>query len=148
MKKKTLISLASLTMVQAVPAQTISINFGSNEPSGSINTGSGLTAGAVPVAGTYWNNESGAINNTGAALIDSAGAATGATVTWSSANTWRSASGGGTGTSQNGILTKGYLDDGGSGASVTVTNVPTSPTMFTSLVRPTRPATPPQKSMV
>lgn len=122
MKRKTLLSLASLTLAHVASGQTLSINFGSNEPSGSISTASSLTAGAIPVAGLYWNNESGATGS--GALVDSAGASSGASVTWSSANTWRSNSTGATATSLNGVLTKGYLDDGGSRANVTVTNVP------------------------
>lgn len=114
----------SLFIAHSVSAQSISINFGSNEGNGSINTGSSLKAGAIPIEGTYWNNMSGATQATGQALNDSAGAATGSSVTWASANTWRSGSTGGTGASLNGNLTKGYLDDGGSGYTVTVTNIP------------------------
>lgn len=117
--------LAALTGFSNVNAQSISMNFGSNETNGSINTGSSLTAGAIPIAGTFWNNMSGNTQGTAQALNNSAGAASGAAVTWSSANTWRSGSPGGTATSLNGNLTKGYLDDGGaSGNLITVTNVP------------------------
>lgn len=105
-------------------AQSISINFGSNEGNGTISNASALTAGAIPIAGTYWNNESGSTQTTPQALKDSTGATTAATVTWSSANTWRSGSTGATATSLNGNLTKGYLDDGGSRANVIVAGVP------------------------
>ena len=115
---------ASALPVAASAQDIISINLGANEPNGSINTGSALTAGALPVAGTFWNNMTGATQNTPQALINDVGGASGASVTWSSANTWRSGSPGGTATSQNGNLTKGYLDDGGAGAIVNVSNVP------------------------
>lgn len=115
---------ASALPVAASAQDIISINLGANEPNGSINTGSALTAGALPVAGTFWNNMTGATQNTPQALVNNVGGASGASVTWSSANTWRSGSPGGTATSQNGNLTKGYLDDGGAGATVNISNVP------------------------
>lgn len=118
-------TLAISALPVAAHAQSIiSINLGANETNGSINTGSALTAGALPIAGTFWNNMSGATQVTPQSLINNVGGASGASVTWSSANTWRSGSPGGTATSQNGILTKGYLDDGGAGAIVNVSNVP------------------------
>jgi autotransporter-associated beta strand protein len=115
---------ASALPVAASAQDIISINLGANEPNGSINTGSALTAGALPVAGTFWNNMSGATQTTPQALVNNVGGASGASVTWSSANTWRSGSPGGTATSQNGNLTKGYLDDGNGGPLITITNVP------------------------
>jgi autotransporter-associated beta strand protein len=118
-------TLAISAMPMASHAQNvISINLGANETNGSINTGSALTAGALPIAGTFWNNMSGATQTTPQSLINDLGSPSGASVTWSSANTWRSGSPGGTATSQNGILTKGYLDDGGAGCIVNVNNVP------------------------
>jgi len=115
---------ASALPVAASAQDIISINLGANEPNGSINTGSALTAGALPVAGTFWNNMSGATQTTPQALVNNVGGASGASVTWSSANTWRSGSPGGTATSQNGNLTKGYLDDGNGGPLIMITNVP------------------------
>lgn len=56
-------------------------------------------------------------------LVDSNGAATGTSVTWSSANAWYNSSG--TATSQ-GRLSVGYLDDGGAGANISFSNVPYS----------------------
>ncbi len=123
MKPKAL-SFLFASLVSPAFSQSISINFGSNETNGSINTGSSLTAGAIPIQGLYWNNASGNIQNTPQGLNDSNGVSSGAAVTWSSQNTWRSGSSGATGTSLNGALTKGYLDDGGARANITVTNVP------------------------
>lgn len=66
----------------------------------------------------------GAAQATAQPLKDSTGALNVAQVSWSSANTCRSASGGATATSQNGILTKGYLDDGGSRAQINLSGIP------------------------
>jgi fibronectin-binding autotransporter adhesin len=112
------------SLASGLHGQSISINFGAGEANGAINNASALTAGAIPVAGTFWNNMVGATQPDGLPLVDSTGAVTGATVAWSSPNIWRSGSPGGTASSQNGFLTKGYLDDGGAGNSVTVSNIP------------------------
>lgn len=98
-------------------AQSISVNFGANQSSSSI-TESGKNSGAIPVAGNRWNNTT--INGGGtlANLIDGTGAITPASVTWTAQNTWQSGSTGATATSENGDLTKGYLDDSGSGWTV------------------------------
>ncbi len=95
-------------------AQSISVNFGAGN---AVNEAGKLT-GAVPVAGNLWNNPSGN-NGTNVSLLDSAGNAT-ATATWTSANIWNSASSGATATSENGDLTRNYLDDGGTGPTVTL----------------------------
>jgi fibronectin-binding autotransporter adhesin len=95
-------------------AQSISVNFGAGN---AVNEAGKLT-GAIPVAGNLWNNPAGN-NGTNVALLDSAGNST-ATATWTSANTWNSASSGATATSENGDLTRNYLDDGGTGPTVTL----------------------------
>lgn len=100
-------------------AQTVSLNFTDSDAGSVINTG---TPGAVQVAASNWNNLAsvngdGTVNN----LKDNTGAATSTSVTWASANTWR---GGGTTTTGNGQLTKGYLDDGGGGCLISVSNIP------------------------
>lgn len=118
-------TLAISALPVAVHAQNIiSVNFGGDQGNGLINTGSGLTAGALPVAGTFWNNTSVATQAAPQSLVNNSGVASGASVTWTSANTWGSGSPGGTATSQNGNLTRGYLDDGNGGPLITVTNVP------------------------
>ncbi len=95
-------------------AQSISVNFGAGN---AVNEAGKLT-GAVPVAGNRWNNPAGN-NGTNVSLLDSAGNST-ATATWTSANIWNSASTGATATSENGDLTKNYLDDGGAGPVITL----------------------------
>lgn len=113
--------LAILLGTFAAQADSISVNFGSNETNGLINNGSIVTAGAIPVPGTGWNNAA-TPNGSATNLIDDSGSATTADVTWATNNTWRSGSGGGTGTSQNGNLLKGYLDD--SPMTVTTSEIP------------------------
>lgn len=112
--KSALIATA-ITVHSPLSAQTISVNLASDDlATGSeIDTTAGaLPAGAVPISGEFWNNAPGA-SGTLPDLIDSDGNVTTASVSWTSANTWRSAAPvGGTATSQNGVLTKGYLDDG------------------------------------
>lgn len=87
--------------------ESISINFGTNESDGTITDSS--NAGLEPVIGSNWNQFSGASQSTAQDLKNSNGDATGATVTWSSKNTWR---GGGTPSTGDSQMLKGYLDDG------------------------------------
>ncbi|NWK56513.1 autotransporter-associated beta strand repeat-containing protein [Verrucomicrobiaceae bacterium N1E253] len=112
-----LISSISLVTSLGVAAQdSISVNFGSDRRA--VNNSS-LYAGAVDVLGSNWNNASGG-SGTLTGLVDANGNATTASVIWSSNNTYLSGSSGETATSENGDLTKGYLDDGGAGWAVTL----------------------------
>ncbi|MBK1825720.1 beta strand repeat-containing protein [Haloferula rosea] len=98
------------------PAQTISVNLAANESNGSIDTSAGsASAGAIPISGEFWNNGTGANGSLAAGTVvdDSGSVVSGFSSSWTSNNTWRSASGGATATSENGALTRGYLDDGG-----------------------------------
>ena len=97
--------------------ESISINFGTNEPNGTIADSS--SAGLEAVPGSNWNQFSGASQSTAQNLKDNNGDATGATVTWSSKNTWR---GGDTPSTGDGQMLKGYLDDG-SGITINVSGV-------------------------
>lgn len=115
------VTLAGLAFAPIVTAQSISVNFGANQSSSSI-TNAAKTAGAVPVAGNRWNNTTVNGGGTLGSLIDSAGTVTGASVTWTAQNTWQSGSSGATATSENGLLTKGYLDDSGTGWTATMIN--------------------------
>lgn len=114
-----------MTGVNSLHGQSISVNLGSerteNQPGGitSVVDEAGKLTGALPVDGTVWNNVSGA-GGTASGLIDSTGAATVGSLTWSSANTWYTGSTGATATSENGDLTNGYLDDGGPGWAVSM----------------------------
>lgn len=97
--------------------ESISINFGTNEPNGTISDSS--SAGLEAAPGSNWNQFSGASQSTAQNLKDNNGDATGATVTWSSKNTWR---GGDTPSTGDGQMLKGYLDDG-SGITINVSGV-------------------------
>ena len=97
--------------------ESISINFGTNEPNGTISDSS--SAGLEAVPGSNWNQFSGASQSTAQNLKDNNGDAIGATVTWSSKNTWR---GGDTPSTGDGQMLKGYLDDG-SGITINVSGV-------------------------
>jgi len=105
----------ALAMAMQVPAsaQHISINFDDPQVADNQVADAGKNAGAIPTDGALWNN--GNTNGGGslADLMDSTGATTSAGVTWTSNNSWRSGSTGSTETSENGDLTRGYLDDGG-----------------------------------
>ena len=97
--------------------ESISINFGTNEPNGTISDSS--SAGLEAVPGSNWNQFSGASQSRALTLKDNTGDAPGATVTWTSKNTWR---GGDTPSTGDGQMLKGYLDDG-SGITINVSGV-------------------------
>ena len=78
-------SLFSMNVDVATP-KTISINFGANEPDAA---GSAVTGAAGVLGTSNWNNVAGQ-NVTASDLIDSNGAATSASVEWTSNNTWAS----------------------------------------------------------
>lgn len=108
MKKRT-IAAATLVIaalaVGSVSAGVISIDFNNTtDPNWTVSGPE--TAG--PLGSANWNSTS-AASGTGQALIDDAGAATGATLTWNSANTWSSGDGNGTTDEQ---VAHVYLDDG------------------------------------
>lgn len=104
-------------------AQIISLNFSEN----SANQGfaGGEMIGPLMTDSANWNNtndyggplEAGTMTN----LIDTAGAATTASVTWSSTNPWYNSDG--TGDDEH-RMSVGYLDDGAPGVSATFTNIP------------------------
>ncbi|MCA9186950.1 MAG: PEP-CTERM sorting domain-containing protein [Pirellulaceae bacterium] len=103
-------------------AQTVSINFGADEPNGAGSTVDGV-AGAIGTAN--WNNVTGA-SGSATNLIDANGVATGVSVEWSSPNTWSSAGRGeenNTATGEDFDLMTGYVDTGGLGGQGVVINV-------------------------
>lgn len=116
-----LIILAASTAF--APAASIAINFAEN--TNQAFTG-GVNIGPTGINSSNWNStinrdsgslEAGTKNN----LIDDTGTATIASVTWSSSNVWYNADG-----TTNDVrkLAVGYLDDGGSGVSITLTDIP------------------------
>lgn len=97
--------------------ESISINFGTNESNGTISDSSNAGLEAVP--GSNWNQFSGNSQSAAQGLNNNNGDATGATVTWSSQNTWR---GGGTPSTGDSQMLKGYLDDG-NGVTINVSGL-------------------------
>jgi len=90
---------------------------------GDVSMASTEVAGVV--AEPYWNNATGARSASPLALVDSTGAATTATVSWSANNTWELPI---TDQPGNARMMKGYLDDGdGSSTTVTVTGLASNP---------------------
>ncbi len=108
----------------ATGPDSISINFGSTEPDGA---GSAVTGAAGVLGTSNWNNLEGN-NGSASALIDGSGGATGASVEWTSNNTWASQ---GRGEENNTApegndrnLMTGYLDTNGTDPnSVTVSGL-------------------------
>jgi hypothetical protein len=106
--------------VSTATARVVSINFGADQ----VSLGAAESAGVV--AKTNWNNAS---NNTGSlALVDETGAANGATVSWTSDNTWAVPISGST---SNIHMMTGYLDNGNQNTTtVTVAGLPSSSTGY------------------
>ncbi|MEG3024388.1 MAG: hypothetical protein RR888_09995, partial [Akkermansia sp.] len=109
------LSLWSVSGVSFATGESISINFGSN--SGSIGTTQ--TAGAISVTGDHWNQFVASTEATGQSLKDNSGTSTDLKLTWSSKNIWQS----GNGTTGDAKLLTGYLDDGGSGVNISVSDI-------------------------
>lgn len=130
---KTLLPLVILaSSVSFASAASIAMNFSEN----SVNQG--WLANDTPIGplgiltGNFNSNNSPNANGpanvltgnlatgTAGALVDSDGSAVATTIAWSSANPYYNSSGVGTDEARLGV---GYLDDGGSGANITVTNI-------------------------
>ena len=106
--------------------QAIGIDFYGGGGGGTGGTTTALpateAAGAVPFAN--WNSFTPNTQATPQTLIDSAGAATGATAAWTSNNTWNTPIAAGT---NNVRMMKGYLDSSDTSiTTVTVANLPAS----------------------
>ena len=111
---------------------TVTLNVTSSSSSGnpiSIDfVGSDVAMASTEVAGVVaepnWNDATGAASSSPLALVDSTGAATTATVTWSATNVWELPI---TDAPGNARMMKGYLDDSGSTTTtVTVAGLPGS----------------------
>ncbi len=107
-----------IATIGAASAATLSINF--TESTGHANQQIDPATAAGIGGLTHWNNtagKSGTLN----ALVDSDGTTTGASVTWTSSNTWGQGTANadandGVGDAQ---LARGYLDDGDPGITIT-----------------------------
>ncbi|BBO35239.1 dockerin type I domain-containing protein [Lacipirellula parvula] len=114
-----------------VNAQSLGLNFAAGDPDAATSSLNPTdVAGVIPAAN--WNNLLGA-NGTGVGglFYNNAGTpvASGATVTWTSPNTWRSGGNNAFPAGPNKILTSGYLDTGdtaANGISITVNNLDTT----------------------
>ena len=105
---------------QADAATSLGINFvggGGGAATGASLT-PGMTAGAAPQAN--WNNESGASSTMDQPLNFQDGTSSGATVGWSSNNTWSTGAVPASPTPDQ-LLNTGYLDDSPTGKAITVT---------------------------
>jgi len=112
---------AATTGYHSASAGVIAVNFAEN-----TNQGLDTTTPKGPLGTTHWNStinrDSGSLaTGTKANLIDGTGGSTAADISWSSSNVWFNGDG-----ISNEVrrLAVGYLDDGGSGVSITVTDVP------------------------
>jgi hypothetical protein len=128
--------LSSQSAEAAPSTPSIGIKFGTDRPGRPGDANSEVNSAAGVLNTVIWNNTSGASSVSAVSLnADVAGssAATGATVTWSSPNTWSSTGAGeenNTASGENGDLMAGYLDTGGvggQGVSITVANLPAVP---------------------
>lgn len=121
MKLKICLTVLSLGAIQA-QAAVICLNFAEADNNAVFNAGD--PAGPLNTDGAYWNSSStatGFANGTINGLKDDTGAITGVNATWSSSNVWYTMEGNTPGEK---TLSCGYLDDGGSGYLITVTNIP------------------------
>jgi MYXO-CTERM domain-containing protein len=133
MRKDYLAACMAIGTVATAEAASIAVNFSENDGNQSwVNPGALIGPTGIP-AGNFntTNNPPGSAilpTRTGtlasgslSGLADSNGVPTAAAITWNSSNTWWN--GDGTGDDQ-ARLAVGYLDDGGSGVSMTLTNIP------------------------
>lgn len=111
-----------------VSAQSLGLNFAAADPDAATSSLNPTdVAGVVPAAN--WNNLLGATGTgVGGLFYNNAGTpvASGATVTWTSPNTWRSGGNNAFPAGPNKILTSGYLDTGNTaatGISITLSNL-------------------------
>lgn len=115
--------VAYLSVVGVSWADIISVNFSENSTNQGFSGGENI--GPLATNSTFWNTTNGQPDLAAGTLndlIDSSGANTGASLTWSSAGTYYQEDDGTE--SDEARLSVGYLDDWNSAISVTVSNVP------------------------
>jgi len=120
-------SLTSLTLCVSASAASIAVNFVQNDKNQKFDGGELI--GPTKIDSSNWNSTIDRDSGSKAAgeigskhtLIDSTGATTTATIEWSSKNVWSNGDGNSTDEAK---LAVGYLDDGGAGASFTLSNIP------------------------
>ena len=120
---------ALLASSPSANGQTISVDFGGGGGGGTTGTTTAMTpaelAGVIPAAN--WNSFIVNTQATPQPLVDATGAATGATVSWTSNNTWNTGTVSAPGSFH---MMKGYLDS--SDTSITSVNVANLPASLTS----------------
>ena len=108
--------------------QVVSVDFYGGGGGGSTGTTVQMSAselaGVIPTAN--WNSFTPNTQATAQPLVDNVGSATGATVTWTSNNTWNTSTAAGTGSFR---MMKGYLDS--SDTSITTVNIANLPASLT-----------------
>lgn len=122
-----LLSVVYHLTVGLASAVSISVNFSENDGN-QVFVGN-QNIGPLATNSSFWNNTSPEGNRTGTLeagtlvnpLIDSNGNVTTATITWSASNPWYNDDGTGNDEQK---MAVGYLDDGGSGVSIIISNVP------------------------
>lgn len=122
MKKMILLTMVLLAIVSGqvfAANRQVSINFA--QSTNQVFSG-GQLIGPYATDSSNWNNSGGNIpNGSMSELIDSEGDDTGINVSWTSANCWSNSDG--TADDEH-KLAVGYLDDGGAGVLVTLSNIP------------------------
>lgn len=113
MKNRIIICLSAMGFVASAPGASISVSFAGDNGGGTANQISpGETAGVVP--DSAWTAATGATGG------PTALGTSGASVTWSSNNTW----GGSGATTDDEKMVNGWLDDGGPGANISIVGIP------------------------
>ncbi len=106
--------------MHAARGGSISYNFSENATNQQLDT----TTPKGPLNTSFWNDsntEGAPASGSETALVDDTGTATSVAINWNSSNTWYNGSGTG---SENARIVVGYLDDGGSGVNVNLTDIP------------------------
>lgn len=129
--KLTTSAVASDKISAAANAPSIAVNFADDDPKKTNDNhkvfSGGQKIGPTEIDSSFWNSTVDADSGTlkagkKANLTDNKGAKTTAVVEWKSSNTWR-IDGEKTDTDEK-KLTRSYLDDGGGGNLITVSNIP------------------------
>ena len=104
---------APVNGIQIVPADVAAGSVGINFV-GSSTTPMGAAETAGVISASHWNNAAGATETAPLGLLDSMGAATGATVAWTASSVWATSM---TDTAGSARLMRGYLDTTSSSAT-------------------------------
>jgi hypothetical protein len=119
------LGLLVCTYSSTATAVNLGLNFAATDPNaGESSLNSGDVAGVVPQSN--WNNLTGPNGSAASGLVLDNGAASTASVTWASPNTWRSTANNAFPAGPNRVLTTGYLDSNNTaagGVNITVNGI-------------------------